>query len=88
MTVYRLNLMKTVVSLVLKHVPRDVFDSLICPFTHVIGHLMDSVQSLTDEVTFLKKENVVLTRENIVSFKSLRIVVFYTTTIVFNISVQ
>ena len=32
-----------------------------------LGHLMDSVQSLTDEVALLRKENVALTRENTVS---------------------
>lgn len=46
-------------------VPRNVLDSLI--YILSLGHLMESVQSLTDEITLLRKENVALTRENIVS---------------------
>lgn len=42
-----------------------VFDYLICALS--LGRLIESVQSLTDEVGLLRKENVALTRENAVS---------------------
>ena len=65
MTVWRLNLMKDMVSSELNAVitvPEGYFFMFLS-----LGHLMDSVQSLTDEVALLRKENVALTRENTVS---------------------